>query len=178
MRRLFAILLALLAGWAVMDPGAAQAQAQTNTLCISRLNDLTATVLPGAGTLELADSAILIEKRRNQPGVGNSNYTITASGQGGGFNLAHGGGGAPLPFSVFWAAAAGITASGSATALTHNTATSFSGALTLAQGSTLNSCGDSGGASNASIILRFDAAALNAAASGIYSGTLILLIGP
>ncbi len=157
----------------------ATASAQNNTMCVSRLNDLSATVSSFGSDLELADASILIEKRRNQPGNGNGNYEITASGSaGGGFNLV-GPGGALLPYSVYWASSAGVTSSGAATQLTHSSAQVFNGgALQLSQGSTLNSCGDSGGADNASVVLRFSSAALSAAASGAYSGTLTLLIGP
>ncbi len=92
-----------------------------------------------------------------------SNYTITASGNGGAFALT--GGSGSVVYGVEFSDS-GI--SGTYAALTHGSARSFSGA-----DSSSSTCG---GTNNAGVRVTVSEAALGAAAPGNYSATLTLVL--
>ena len=100
-----------------------------------------------------------------------NNYRITASGSGAGGAFLLSSGTATLPFEVQWSASAGQSAG---TQLLANQP------LTAQHSSASTSVDDcsKGPASTASLIIVLRSAAVSAASSGTYSGTLTLLVAP
>lgn len=146
---------------------AGQAQA-ANSVRISGLSDVAFGSISNF-TVDAVSSQSVCLFSKSPP---NNNYRITASGSGTGGAFLLSSGTATLPFEVQWSDSPGQSAG---TQLLANQP------LTAQHSSSGNASVDDcskGPASTASLIIVLRSAAVSAASSGTYSGTLTLLVAP
>lgn len=152
-------LLALAA--ALLAPG--PALAQEKFVKIGNLTDFNFGLVTNLSADRSLARDVCVYSAKATPGY---NIRASGSGAGGAFTLA--GGGGTLAYEVQWAAQPGRA---TGTALQPNV--TLTGLLTSAQQANCNS----GPPSSASLIVLLRAAALQAAPSGTFSGTLTLIVG-
>lgn len=156
------------AAWAAFLLGLAVPGQAANRVRISGLSDVAFGSITSFTVDEVQSQSICLYSK--SPPANNYSVTASGSGPGGAFLLTSPSG--TLPFEVQWSDTPAQT---SGSQLAANQA--LTGQHSTAGGGSVDDC-SSGPASTASLIVILRSAALGAALSGTYTGTLNLLVSP
>jgi hypothetical protein len=160
---------AMLAGACALSlAGLPQSAHAANRVRISGLADVAFSSIPSLAVDAVQSQSVCLFSK--SPPANNYSITASGSGPGGAFVLSSASG--TLPFEVQWSDTPGQT---NGFALVANQA--LAGQHSSAGGGSADDC-STGPASTASLIVILRSAALGAALSGTYTGTLNLLVAP